>query len=177
MSRQSGVVLVELLEGKETGTNVHWQVHLYLVEGKAIACRIYSKIDGRVLFTNDEAMRWLSKWGQREFGWQLKPLTLQQAHALSIARPPLRELLPPPRRATPVQYPYVVPSARDGAAPQRLAAVEQSAMRSWPRQHRRVLALVDGERSVEKIAAMLKLSPETVKKILNDLRAIGAIQK
>lgn len=175
MSRHSGVVLVELREGRPTGEA--WQAHLYLTEGQVVTCRIYSKRDGRLLFVNEEAMRWLTKWGQREFAWlALTPKQTRSLHPPRQTATP-QGLLPPPKRAAPAQRLDEVPPMSNDDPPQRLILIEQDVMRSLPRNHRRVLALVDGKRSVEKIAAMLRLPLTNVEVILSDLHRAGAIRR
>lgn len=168
MSRQSGIVLIELLGRKETETSVPWQACLQLIVGKAVSCRIYSKIDGRVLFPDEEAMHWLIRWEKREFAWMA--LTPEQARALLLLHQPSQvALLPPPKR----QEGNIIPPGRGTAIPQPLTL----AMRSWPRNHRRVFALIDGKRSVEQIATLLKLSPKSIEAILKDLSTMGFLQK
>jgi len=177
MSRQSGVVLVELREMKGRPTGEPWQAYLYLTEGKAVACYVYSKRDGRLLFSNEEAMRWLTKWGQREFAWvALTPEQSRSFHLPQQSATPQR-LLPPPKRAAPAQRLDEVLPMSNKVVPQRLVLVEQDVMRSLPRNHRRVLALVDGKRSVEKIAAMLRLPLKNVEAVLSDLHKAGAIRR
>ncbi len=177
MSRQNGVVLLELREVKDIPASEPWRTYLYLVEGKAIACRIYSKKDGITLLANEEAMRWLATWREYKFAW--KALTPELSRSLLFLEQPSSQqgLLPPPQRVAPVQHLNEVPSASSDTIPQRLVSAEQNVMRSLPRNHRRVFALVDGKRSVEKIAAMLKLSSKTVEEILSDLFRGGAIRR
>jgi len=176
-SRQSGIVLLELRDVKGTSTGEPWQAYLYLVEGRAVACRIYSKKDGRVLLGNEEAMHWLARWEKREFAW--KALTSEQSRAILFAQQSSspQGLLPSPQRAASAQRLNEVMAANNDGVPQRLVSVEKNIMRSWPRNHRLIFALVDGKRSVEKIAAMLKLTQKNVEEVLSDLHRIGVIRR
>lgn len=67
-----------------------------------------------------------------------------------------------------------LPSQTRLQIPRRSARTEREVM-AWPRKRRCVFALVDGSRSAEQIATLLRLPPNAVEEILNELRAMGAI--
>jgi len=157
MSRRNGVVHLELANVQRNEKGELWRAHLYLVEGHVAACHVQSQVDGRRLLSDSEAMRWLARWGQREFVWSLEIFTLQQ----TAPHPAPAGLLPP---------------ATQMPTPQRSAQVEQSVISTWPRKYRQIFALVDGRRSLGQIAALLKLPPVVVEKIVNDLQSMGIIR-
>ena len=158
MSRQNGVVHVELPKAERTEMGEMWRAHLHLVEGHVAACHVLNLVDGRKLLSDDEALRWLAGWGQRELAWSREAFTLHK----TAPRPAPADPLPPPRHVAP---------------PQRIVQAEQSVINSWPRKHRQIFALVDGKRSVRHIATILKLSPADVEVVVNDLQSLGVIRK
>ncbi len=48
---------------------------------------------------------------------------------------------------------------------------------SWPREHRLVLALVDGHRTADEIAALIHKAPDAVAQVLSDLESMGFIER
>jgi hypothetical protein len=48
---------------------------------------------------------------------------------------------------------------------------------SWPREHRLVLALVDGHRTADEIAALIHKTPGAVAQVLSDLESMGFIER
>ena len=200
MSRQNGVVHVELPKAKRIEMGEPWRARLYLVEGRVVACQVHSQVDGRRLLSDHAAVRWLAQWGQRELAWSLEVFTLGQIEPHPVLRPAPVGLLPPARPFAPPQGVWqpanLPPSARYGSPPhhiaqpagplsssslvippQRIVQAEPGVISSWPRKHRQVFALVDGKRSVEQIVAMLKLPPAVVEEIVNDLQSLGVIRR
>ena len=196
MSRQNGVVHVELPKARRTEKGEMWRAHLYLVEGHVTACHVLSLVDGRKLLSDDEALRWLARWGQRELAWSLEVSTQHKTAPRTAPADPL----PPPRRVAPpqgVSQPADLPTparygspphhvaqpagllqrARQNTPPQRIVQAEQSVISTWPRKHRQVFALVDGKRSLGQIADILKLSPAVVEGVVNDLQSLGVIRR
>lgn len=181
MSRQNGVVHVELPKAKRIEMGEPWRARLHLVEGRVVKCYVHSQVDGRRLLSDDEAMRWLAQWGQCELAWSPEVFTLYQTAPHPVLRPAPAGLLPPARHIEPPQRASqpagLLPAARQDAPPQRIVQVGQGLLRSWPRKHRQVFALVDGKRSVGQIAAMLKLPRTVVEEIVNDLQSLGVIRR
>ncbi|HET8913052.1 MAG TPA: hypothetical protein VFN23_16375 [Ktedonobacteraceae bacterium] len=202
MSRQSGIVIAELLEMKATQPDRRWQAHLYCVGGKVVASHISNNSDGKVLLVNEEAMQWLTGCNQSEFAWKLKALSPQETYAMIHSRfsaivrtppPPSHPIttgalapMPTPQPPYAMKMPAAIPTpttqplrptptpppVKEGAIPQRHQFVDQSEMDFWPRNHRRVLGLVDGKRSVDKISGILKLPNRVVEEILHDLKKL-----
>lgn len=173
-----------------------WQARLSLVEGNVVACHVHSLLDGRRLLSGDEVLRWLARCGQRELAWSLKVFTPHQSTphpAPAGLLPPARYVAPPQRVSqsvdlpTPARYgspPHHVAQpaglilpARQVTPPQRIVQAEQGVISSWPRKYRQVFALVDGKRSAEHIAAILKQPPAVVERIVNDLQSLGVIRR
>ena len=200
MSRQNGVVYVELPKTQRAEKGEPWRARLHLVEGRVVACHVHSQVDGRRLLSDDGAMRWLAQWGQRELVWSLEDFTLHQIASHPVLGPAQVGLLPPARPVAPPQRIWqpadLPPPARYGSPPhhiaqsagllppaslvtppQRIVQAEQGVISSWPRKHRQVFALVDGKRSVGQIAALLKLPPTVVEEIVNDLQLLGVIRR
>ena len=196
MSRQNGAVYVELPKAEGTEMREMWRAHLHLVEGHVAACHVFSLVDERKLLSDDEALRWLAGWGQRELAWSQEVFTQHK----TAPRPAPADPLPPPRHVAPAQrvsQPADLPTparygspphhvaqpegllqlARQNTPPQRIVQAEQSLISSWPRKHRQVFALVDGKRSVRHIATILKLSPADVEVVVNELQSLGVIRK
>ena len=162
MSRQNGVVHVELPKAQRTEEGEPWLARLYLVEGHVVECHVHSQVDGRKLLSDGEAMHWLARWGQRQLAWSLEVFTPRQTTPHPVLHPAPAGLLPPASQVKP---------------PQRIVEAEQGVIRSWPRKHRQIFALVDGTRSVGQIAAMLKAPPAIVEEIVNDLQSLGVIRR
>jgi hypothetical protein len=59
--------------------------------------------------------------------------------------------------------------------PRRLMQVEQGGMHAWSRKQRQVFALVDGRRSIERIAVILCQPLNVVKEIVHELQARNAL--
>ncbi len=62
--------------------------------------------------------------------------------------------------------------------PRRTVRGEHTAVdSSWPREHRLVLALVDGHRTAGEIAALIHKTPVVVAQVLSDLESMGFIER
>lgn len=140
------------IETEETGSEKLWQAQLFFADGKVTACDVWRKADGQGLFTDGGAISWLTSLPPLR--WTLEGPTSQQA-------------LPPAgngSRATSSSSPRV---------PQRPRQGEQGLLPSLSRKQRQVFALVDGTRSVERIAAILCQPVEVVVEVLHELEAMG----
>lgn len=199
MSRQNGVVHVELPRAQRTEKGEPWLARLYLVEGHVVECHVHSQVDGRRLLSDGEAMHWLAQWGRHQLVWSLEVSTPRQTTPHPVLRPAPAGLLPPARTVAPLQQvsqlaelplpthydssPHritqpigVLRPASQVKPPQRIVEAEQGVIRSWPRKHRQTFALIDGKRSVGQIAAILKLTTEVVEEIVDDLQSLGVVR-
>lgn len=150
-TRKSWVVNIET---EETDSEKPWQAQLSFVDGIVTLCHVWSKADGRSLFTDGGAIGWLTSLPSLR--WTLEGLTPQQA----------------------------LPQAGNGSqavrslspwVPHRSRQVEQRVLPSLSRKQRQVFALVDGTRSAERIAAILCQPVEAVVEVLRDLETMGMI--
>jgi hypothetical protein len=166
-SKQSGVLLVEAF-GQDDSP---WQGLFHLDNGAVITCLVRDKADGRVVLRNDEALRWLMNQGKLE--WQLE----KDAQLFKTTLP-----LPPPGEtpaegfAAPAPPPPALERAQLEQIPQRTQKGKDVPVNAFAsREHRQVLTLVDGRRTIEEIIALLHKPPETILRALQDLRVGGFI--
>ncbi len=137
-----------------TGPGYPWQAQLVLVEGQVTLCQVQSRVDGQSLLTGNEAIRWLASLG--ELTWEQAAFTPQQP-----SLPLLRAA-----QATPPQVAEI---------PRRLVQGEHTVIHSWSRKQRQVFGLVDGQRSIQRIALILRQPLTLVEDIVHDLQASGVI--
>lgn len=87
---------------------------------------------------------------------------------------------PLPTSPTPLSPPLSVasPEEKSGADyPQQTAGVQnRELLQRLPHRHRQVLSLCDGTRSLDKIAAILSISPQTLSPLIDDLKSWGCIR-
>ena len=142
------------IETEETGSEKLWQAQLSFVDEIVTVCHVWRKADGGSLFADGGAINWLTNLPSLR--WTLERPTPQQA----------------------------LPQAGNGSqavlsssprVPQRFRQVEQRMILSLSRKQRQVFALVDGTRSAERIAAILRQPAEVVVGVLHDLEAMGVI--
>jgi hypothetical protein len=161
---QNGRLSCEMPSGVP-GLREACQARIDLQDGKIIFCQIEGR-GRRVLASGNQALRLLSNLGPRE--WQLVETQPEETQPL-LATGPLQSNS---RNAMNVRTPSVIP--------QRVTAIDQQTLNRLPRRHRWVLNLVDGMRSVAKIASLLSSSPDMqtiqqVGEILQELEALGMI--
>lgn len=167
-SKQSGMLFVEPLE--QQGPS--WQGLFHLDKGAVKSCVVRAKADGRVLLSNDEAIRWLISQGK--LNWNLEEDT--QSQNLSVP------LLPSPEEAQsnrgPDDYarPVFPPKHQLESIPKRTQKGEALPLNAFAsREHRQVFTLVDGRRTIEEIIYLLHKSPAAVLTILQELQMAGLI--
>lgn len=167
-SKQSGMLFVEPFEQHESS----WQGLFHLDKGTVKSCAVRNKADGRVLLSNDEAIRWLISQGK--LNWNLE----EGAQPQNLSAP----LLPPPEEVHHHRQPdeHTAPSfARNNQLeriPKRTQKGDALQLHAFAsREHRQVFTLVDGRRTVEEIISLLHKSPAAVLSILQELQAAGFI--
>src|SRR5436305_12115562 len=138
------------IETEESGSEKLWQAQLSFVDGIVTICHVWYKADRRGLLPDREAARWLTNLPSLR--WTLEELTSQQAFNGSQA---------------------VLSSSSQ--VPQQFKQVEQRLILSLSRKQRQIFALVDGTRSAERIAAILRQPVGVVVQVLYDLEAMGVI--
>ncbi|HKV56644.1 MAG TPA: hypothetical protein VJO32_00120 [Ktedonobacteraceae bacterium] len=177
-SKQSGVLLVEAPGPNESP----WQGRFQLNNGMVTSCVLLNKADGRVVLRNEEALAWITSQGKLE--WQME----DEAEA---PRPPAQPSLTPPRlpppggapareeryyEEDPLPLPPTVGKSQLAIVPQRTEKgkfVPGNVFAS--REHRQVLGLVDGQRTVQEIAQLLHRPADFIIYVLQELQAAGFI--
>ncbi len=172
-SKQSGVLLVEA-----PGPNKSpWQGRFQLDNGMVTSCVLLNKVDGRVVLRNEEALAWITSQGRLE--WQME----DEAEAPPSPTPP-RLPAPGGEIAREERYyeddPLPAPPA---LGKNQLAIIPQRTEKGkivsgnvfTSRDHRQVLGLVDGQRTVQEIAQLLHRPADFIIYVLQELQAAGFI--
>lgn len=154
--RQNGILQTEIRNVR--GLKGPLQVQLDLADGEIISCMIQDS-HGQILYTNNDALSLLADLGPLDW-----TLTLKQ----SIPQVSITDtyLSVPPLHPPPITRPRI---------PRRAIHLNQAQMNSWPRKHRMVYVLVDGQKTIENIALMLSLTPDAVEEVLHELQSIHVI--
>jgi hypothetical protein len=169
-SRQNGLLIVESAEQN----GAPWQGQLLLVDGNVKACQVFRKADRQILFTNEEAVRWLIAQGKLnwnlekevQFPTTLSP-TLQQPGSTAEERK---------NDASRSEY-FRAPRERTGWIPRRTSKGMQLSGKSLTSlEHLQVFTLVNGQNTMEGITRLLRKPPDTILRILNELRDADIIE-
>ena len=134
-------------------TREPWQAQLTLSQGQITSCQVRQSTDGQLLLTDSAALQWLASQGSRS--WD------------QVGNPP--RLLLPTRHTS--QGEPLMPEA----VPHRSAALEPAESSTWSRKQRQVFGLIDGTRSIERIAMILRQPRDLVQDLVRDLQVRGAI--
>ena len=167
-SKQSGILFVES-PGQDA---LPWQGEFQLRQGMVLSCLVRNKADGRVLLNNHEALNWLTRQGR--LSWRVEEDAQSPGLLPQVAPPGEQEQRgereaedPPPPAQWRNQY---------RAVPQRTQKGKMVPVNAFAsREHRQVLTLVDGQRTVEEIVQLLHKPPDAVIRILQELQASGFI--
>jgi hypothetical protein len=174
--QRSGILTAELPSGVP-GTKEPCHAWVELAEGKMVSCHIKNRV-GRNLLTGSKALSILKSLGTLDWSLEVVPRITQKLPSVRV--PPITQTLPAmrvPSISQPLPAVQVPPITVSPPVPRRIAQIEQKELNLWPRTHRRVFALIDGNRNVNEIATMLSLSRgvEGVMTVLRDLKATGII--
>jgi len=71
--------------------------------------------------------------------------------------------------------PSIPPPAPPLVIPRRIGQVEREMTKAWSRKQRQVFALIDGERSIERIALILSQPFTVVESIMSELQSMGVV--
>lgn len=137
-----------------TGPGGPWQALLTVRSGQVTASRVWSSLNEDSLLTHGDALHWLAGRG-----------TLTWERAASLQQDPSRRLLPPSRSVSPSTI----------EVPRRIIQVEKEEMLTWLHKQRQVFALIDGQRSIDRIAEILCQPLIVVEDITLDLQSRGVI--
>jgi hypothetical protein len=125
---------------------------IILGQGHVSSCKITTTKTGAVLLQQQEAYHALERCGDLE--WSVLPAPFLSPSASQKAALP--------RIGASGQYPSKVPSLS-------VKALTPEILASLSSPYRRVLALVDGKRSIEEIARLLNKTPQEVQQMLTTL--------
>jgi hypothetical protein len=167
-SKQSGILFVEPLEQQ----GLSWQGLFHLDKGAVKSCVVRNKADGRVLLSNDEAIRWLISQGK--LNWSLEEDSQPQNPSVPLLPPP--EEVHNNRGSDEYARPIFPPKHQLDSIPKRTQKGEALPLNAFAsREHRQVFTLVDGRRTIEEIIYLLHKSPTAVLAILQELQTAGLI--
>lgn len=167
-SKQSGILFVEAPGQDE----LPWQGEFQLRQGMVLSCLVRNKADGRVLLSNNEALHWLTRQGK--LSWRVEEDA--QSPAPSPHPPPPDEQERGEKRVAGDAPPPAPWRNQYRAVPQRTQKGKVVPVNVFAsRDHRQVLTLVDGQRTVEEIVQLLHKPPDAVIRILQELQASGFI--
>jgi len=170
-SRQSGLLIVESAEPN----GALWQGQLMIADGNVRACQVFRKADRQLLYTNEEALRWLIAQGK--LNWNLE----KDVQYPTMLSPMLQQPGNPAeerKNDSGTRSGYLrTPGERTGWIPRRTAKGMQFSGKSLASiEHLQVFTLVNGQNSIEGIARLLRKQPDTITRILNELRDAGFIE-
>ena len=147
-----------------------------LVDGTVRACQVFRKADRQLLHTNEEALRWLI--AQVKLNWNLEK-DVQYPMMLSpmLQQPGNPAPAEEKKNDTSTRSGYLrAPAERTGWIPRRTAKGMQFSGKSLASiEHLQAFTLVNGQNSIEGISRILRKPPETITRILNELRDAGFI--
>jgi predicted transcriptional regulator len=158
LSQQNGLLLVMSSEGD-------WQARLQLQGGMPKSCYIALLPSMMVVMSGQKAIEWLSHRGELE--WFLEESSSPPEKNTAVLK--AHDMRSDQRHLTNTE---TFSSAFAKRVPHRLShAIDQN----WSREARRVFALIDGKRTIETIAELLRKRPEEMRPILQQLVSKGII--
>lgn len=184
--RRTGVLRAELPSGVRDLKRPCLAV-IELLNGEVVTCQV-KDTKGQTLFWNQEAYEAIV--GVGKLNWVLDSLSEAELPSRQgLSNRPFRETTPP--TTGPVQMPLAWPGppgpnvtarlsgqasiSRLSRVPRHRIRPTQRDINAWPRLHRQIYILIDGARSVERIAAMLSQPAQIVEQVLQEIEATGAI--
>lgn len=172
-SRQSGLLLVESAESN----GALWQGQLMLVDGTVRACQVFRKADRQLLYTNEDALHWLLAQGK--LNWNLEKdvqFPMMMSPMLQQPGSPTEEKK---NETGPHHSGYLLraPGERTAWIPRRTTKGMQFSGKALSSiEHLQVFTLVNGQNTIEGISRLLRKPPDTIVRILNELRDSGFIE-
>ena len=154
--RQSGEVSTDLKRFPGIAYKGPCHVSITLVQGKVISCIVQDQ-EGRALVTGERALQELKGMGQFDWDWSTTSL---------------KNVVAPPAQRNPPDMSSLIP--------RRVVPLEVIDRNALPRRHWQILLLVDGSRTVARIASILapalsQSDLQEVISILQDLHHRGSI--
>lgn len=133
------------------------QAQIILENGLVRSCKLLSK--GQILAEDSQALHFLNDVGALEWSWVTKTEEIERTNektSLVLQRSPVQE--------------------DASSIPRRTLVVDNARLDELSRNHRRVLSIIDGSRSVSRIYSVLSFTdPQELLSILRDLTDRGLI--
>lgn len=154
--RQSGEVSTDLKRFPGIAYKGPCHAHITLIEGKVVSCIVQDQ-EGKILIDGEHALQGLKGLGQLAWTWST-------VHLKSVPAAPAQRN----------------PPDISSIIPRRIVPLEMIDRTTLPRRHWQILLLIDGSRTVARIASILSISPSSsdlqeVFRILQDLHQRGII--
>ncbi|MBA2285647.1 MAG: hypothetical protein H0W02_09200 [Ktedonobacteraceae bacterium] len=171
--RQSGTLSAELPQGLP-GLKGRYLAWLELIEGNIVSCYIKDTAGGNIL-SGEEALRVLYNIGKLDWitGPSLTANPSPRGQEQQSARSPSVDTW---QTASSPAMPVYPPAVSHPPIPRHVQQVSQQDLNQWPRKYRRIYSLVNGERDVSKIAAIISPSTHNYKEVLEVLRELRAMK-
>lgn len=170
--RQNGELHGEI-PAKKLGNKAPWKARLRVAGGHIVSCQILDQRDV-VVSSGEMALEALYKLDA--IHWEVRPDSLENTGQVPAVKaghksgtlPNLVDRVPPAADPEPVHSP----------TPYRLVNVSLRQMNQtqWPRDYRLVYILIDGTRSISRIAEMLTMQRADVELILQELKTMRIIE-
>ena len=154
--RQSGEVSTDLKRFPGIAYKGPCHAYITLIEGKVISCIVQDQ-EGKILIDGESALQGLKGLGQLAWTWSTVSLKSVPAAPAQRNPPDISSIIP-----------------------RRIVPLEMIDRTTLPRRHWQILLLIDGSRTVARIASILSISPSSsdlqeVFRILQDLHQRGII--
>lgn len=154
--RQSGEVSTDLKRFPGIAYKGPCHAHITLIEGKVVSCIVQDQ-EGKILIDGESALQGLKGLGQLAWTWSTVSLKSVPAAPAQRNPPDISSIIP-----------------------RRIVPLEMIDRTTLPRRHWQILLLIDGSRTVARIASILSISPSSsdlqeVFRILQDLHQRGII--
>ncbi len=200
-SRQSGDLIIE----PQVQSGTAWRGQIRLVDGQVTACQVRGTLDRRFGLRDNDAMRWLMNPERGKLQWSLEELAPPPEVFLPIlpangdprreeqsgmnrtnsypnvpSNPNMPNTHPLPQNDTfmPTPRPYSGgQSIQPGTILRRTELGNKApGLVLSSRELRQVFALVDGHRTVEEIVRLLHKSPDSVVRLLDELKTARLLE-
>lgn len=174
--RQNGVLFANVPPGL-LGLKTGCQVRIDLVEGKVVYCHIEDSTGQVRVLGNNKAFSLL--YGLGTLKWYVETALPDAPSLVDTNSSPLRAIPPTNTRplSTPSPYDTVPLQSIYSIVPRKTVNIGLSALQRLSRNQRRVLILVDGTRSIEKIASVLySSSQDNIQMVLRALRELESLR-
>ncbi|HEY7419652.1 MAG TPA: hypothetical protein VH593_31015 [Ktedonobacteraceae bacterium] len=178
---QNGILFTNVPPGF-LGQKTGCQVRIDLVEGKVVYCHIEDSTGQVHVLSNSDNKAFSLLRGMGTLDWYVETDIPNGPSSLAAANSSLR---PTPQMTTsplPTLSPQNTPPVQriSSIVPRQVVNIESLVLQRLSRNQRRVLVLVDGTRSIEKIASVLYSSSQYnniqgVLRTLRELESLGLI--